>query len=241
MTTVSKINTFQMMKFLPFDITNIIYEFIGDEDAKDLFTKNVLCNSHFIEQLNRRFCSNLHHIRDKKEIILRWAFYKDDCSHSVSDILFVDDNDDDYGAVIKTKQMERKYKMEDGTTKRFYYESHFSFEVYSDEELKEQFTNVYEDIDNSVCYLSAYTIREYFNCCKGKAKLTNEEIEALQDYNNPILQSILKSLIGNVEDFVDWFFENNYWEMVSGAFGDEDNFVKLEGFEDGDLLRIIRI
>ena len=222
-----------MFKYLPFDITNLIYEFLGDEDKKQLFNKYVMCNQSFIEELNRRFCSNLHHIRDKQEIILRWAIFKSDYSYSVSDIIFVNETH------IQVKQMEQKFNCRDGTTKRLFYKMGYEYNIYANQDIKEVFEEYYGDDLDFLCHLDPSTISEFFNHQRGKAKLDREQVGALQDYNNHILQSVLKRLIGNVETFVEWYYENNYWEMVNAVFGEEDNYYKLEGIEGEDLLRLM--
>jgi hypothetical protein len=229
MTTTAVMKQTSMFKYLPFDITNLIYEFLGDEDKKQLFNKYVMCNQSFVEELNRRFCSNLHHIRDKREIILRWVLFKNNYCHSVSDILFEDE------IRIQVRNMEQKFNYRDGTTKRYFSYNLFECGFYSNQDIKEVFEEYYRDDLDLVSHLDPSTISEFFNHQRGKAKLDREQVGALQDYNNHILQSVLKRLIGCVDTFVEWYFENNYWEMVSAVFGDEDSCYKIEGLEDEDM------
>ena len=49
MTTTALMKQTSMFKYLPFDITNLIYTFLGEEDAKKLFTKYVFCSSSFVD------------------------------------------------------------------------------------------------------------------------------------------------------------------------------------------------
>jgi hypothetical protein len=208
MTTRNPINPFAIMKALPFDITNLIDEFIGEEDKKELFKKTILDSVEFDEKLDKKYIYQEDYewekeIRDK---LIYGGFVPNKCS-----VNFYDGEDERRVSYLECYGNGQSHKYD------------FTLLVFSDNEIKEIMYDWSNDANN-LCYVETKTLKDYLRCCG--INLSIEQIDSMKDYNNEIGLSILNDLvhnhlIDNTIDFAEFMMEKgNRGETLDILWGD---------------------
>lgn len=220
-----KINPFEIMKSLPFDMTNLIGEFIGEEDKKEYYTKTLLFSKEFNDKM-KFWYYNLN-LDDEVEHEIREKLY--DLGHSVncSEVNFYEDNNG--SPIISFKQFYNEKKWFKGNYLEI---AEYDLNIYDDDDI----TNLFEDYLNGddalLCYIETNYIKSYLRNCG--INLTTEQIDYMKDYNNEIALSILCSLvkdnlIDNTISFVKYMMEDydGRFEVIAILFGERDIRIAL--------------
>lgn len=242
--TTKIINPFIIMKALPFDMTNLINEFIGDDDAKTLFKKSVLFNKEFHEVLDIFYTK--HDLKELVEIIMTDVNSNDEIvAYANKNIQFL----------IKEKLREDNHSInkseillyrEDGENrisfKNFYnkgkwFEGNYleiedyEMKAYDEERLKNEFQVWVNGDDSQFSYYSSTTIRSYLLRCG--IVIPMESIEYMMDYNNDdalhiLVNLVRNNLIDNAPTFVDFMMEEHREEVIDTLFQEGDYTIKFE-------------
>jgi len=230
MTTANHINPFAIMNALPFDMTNLIGEFIGEEDKKDYYSKTLLFSKEFNDKL-----SELHtdEYADGYEEEIRHKLFKLGHSVNKSEVNFYEDNNG--SPIISFKQFYNKNKW----FKLNYLEiAEYDMNIYDLEDMRELFNNFIEE-DRNLCEIETEYIERYLRSCG--IRLSYEQIDSMKDYNDDMALSILGSLIrdtliDNTIDFAEYMVEDSLYtklSVITILFGDKDIRIELD---DGNLL-----
>ena len=231
--TTKIINPFILMKALPFDMTNLITEFIGDDDAKTLFKKSVLFNKEFHDVLKiwynlteLTYLVNNYSAIDNFRLKIKDKMFEDGHSINMSEILFYEE---DGLNRISFKQFYNKDNWFEGNYLEI---ADFECSIYNDDVLKELFYELVDSWDDVLfCYFNSSTIRSYLLRCG--IVIPMESILYMMDYNNEdalhILANLIKSnLIDNAPSFEDFMMEEHREEVIDRIFQDDDYTIKFE-------------
>lgn len=230
MTTANHINPFAIMKALPFDMTNLIGELIGEGDVKELFSKTILFSKEFNDKL-----SDMYHEEydDGYEEEIRHKLLKLGHSVNKSEVNFYED--DNGSPIISFKQFYNKNKWFKGNYLEI---AEYDINIYSLEDMRELFNGMIEEDRNLTLIETEYIERYLRNC---GIRLSYEQIDYMRDYNNEMAMSILGSLIrdnliDNTIDFALFMVEDSLYtklSVIEVLFGDKDIRIELD---DGNLL-----
>jgi hypothetical protein len=224
-------------------MTNLINEFIGDDDAKTLFKKSVLFNNEFHEVLDIFYSK--HELAELVEIMTN-------VNSNDEIVAFANKN---IKVLIKEKLRESNNSInkseillyrEDGVNrisfKHFYnkgkwFEGNYleiedyEMKAYDEERLKNEFQNWVNGDDILFAYYSSTTIRSYLLRCG--IVIPMEQIEYMMDYNNEdalhiLVNLIRNNLIDNAPTFVDFMMEEHREEVIDTLFQEGDYTIKFE-------------
>jgi hypothetical protein len=230
MTTQKPINPFAIMKALPFDMTNLIGEFIGEEDKKEYYSKTLLFSKEFNDKL-----SEIHtdeYDEDYEEEI-RHKLFKLKHSVNKSEVNFYEDNNG--SPIISFKQFYNNNKWFKGNYLEI---AEYDMNIYSLEDMRELFSDFIEE-DRNLCEIETEYIERYLRSCG--IRLSYEQIDYMKNYNDDMMLSILGSLIrdnliDNTIDFAEYMVEDCLYSkliVIEVLFGDKDIRIELD---DGNLL-----
>jgi hypothetical protein len=218
MTTRNPINPFAILKALPFDITNLIDEFIGEDDKKELFMETFLHGTEFNDKLDKRYVYQEDYGWEKE---IRDKLIYEGCAINKSSVNFYDGEDERRVSYLECYGDSSTHKYD------------FTLLVFSDNEIKEIMYDWSNDANN-LCYVETKTLKDYLRSCG--INLLIDQIDSMKDYNNEIGLSILNDLvhnhlIDNTIDFAEFMMEKgNREETLEILWG--DCFLTCE-MEDG--------
>jgi hypothetical protein len=205
-------------------MTNLIGEFIGEEDKKEYYSKTLLFSKEFNKELKWCYVND----EDDDEAEIRQKLF--DLGHSVnsSEVLFYED--DNGSPIVSFKQFYNERKWFKGNYLEI---AEYDLNIYDDDDI----TNLFEDYINGddalLCYIETSHIAGYLRGCG--ISLTTEQIDYMKDFNNEIALSILCSLvkdnlIDNTISFTKYMMEDSIdskLAVIEILFGERDIRIEL--------------